>query len=100
MYRFLQKAKEISYSYRNRPMSPLNLSIWWIEHIVATGGLNLAKSNATELSWFVYHSIDIILVLLVFLLFLSTIIFILIKQCCHVIHCIRNAKTNKKKKKN
>lgn len=43
-------------------MTPKETSVWWIEYILANGN-ELTKSPATNLSWFAYHSIDVILFL-------------------------------------
>lgn len=43
-------------------MTPIDTSLWWIEYILKNGGES-TKSPATNLSWFVYHSIDVMLLL-------------------------------------
>ena len=65
MYRFKDKAIEVSHSYRNRLSDPLDTAIWWIEYIVANnGGRKLLQSHCVKLNWFNYHSLDVISVLL------------------------------------
>lgn len=43
-------------------MTPIKTSVWWIEYVLANGG-ELNKSPATNLSWFVYYSLDVLLLL-------------------------------------
>lgn len=58
-----QKAvKQVSYAFRNRPMDPLELGIWWVEHIIETGGAPLTKTIGSEFSWFKYFSVDVMCV--------------------------------------
>lgn len=59
---YAERAKIISTNFRNRPMTPIETSLWWIQYVLANGG-ELTKSHATNLSWLVYHSIDVMLLL-------------------------------------
>lgn len=59
---YTNRAKIISTHFRNRPKTPLETSIWWIQYILANGG-ELIKSPATNMSWFVYYSVDVMLLL-------------------------------------
>lgn len=43
-------------------MTPIDTSLWWIEYVISNGGESI-KSPATNLSWFVYHSLDVMLLL-------------------------------------
>lgn len=43
-------------------MTPIETSLWWIQYILENDG-ELITSHATNLSWFVYHSIDVLLLL-------------------------------------
>lgn len=52
--------------------------------MLATGGFPFAKSFATELSWFVYHSIDVM-----FVLFIG-ITFVVVAIRCTVCRCWRH----------
>lgn len=64
----MQSAKKVSYSYRNRPKSPLETAIWWVEYVAATRGAPLLKSHSTDLPVFTYYSFDIYIVILFVLL--------------------------------
>lgn len=57
---YAANAARTSLAFRQRPMSPVDTSVWWIEHVIETGGLPLARSHAMELSWWSYHSVDVI----------------------------------------
>lgn len=73
-------AKEVSYSYRHRPQTPLETAIWHIEHVAATGGLPLAKSNSRYLPIYAYYNFDVYATILsVILLSIGSWIFILMK---------------------
>ncbi|KAJ6645923.1 UDP-glycosyltransferase UGT5 [Pseudolycoriella hygida] len=60
--RYGERAKIISSNFRTRPMTPLQTSLWWIEYVLSHDG-DLAKSHATNLSWYVFHSVDVMLFL-------------------------------------
>lgn len=78
----MEKAKQVSYSYRNRPMNPVQTAVWWCEHVVATGGLPLAKSYSTELPWYVYHLLDVNFALHAFNFVYHLCWFWLVKRVC------------------
>lgn len=54
-----QNAKAVSYSFTNRLNHPLDTAIWWAEHVAATGGAPLIHSQAIDLPWYTYHSLDV-----------------------------------------
>lgn len=58
-----ENAKKISYSYKNRPQRPIETAIWWVEHVAATGGAHLTTSHSSFMSWYEYHSVDILALL-------------------------------------
>lgn len=96
LFRYAENAKKISFSFTNRPMTPLNTALWWIEHVLATDGFELAKSNAMNMSWFTYHSVDVILVLFGGILLLLAVIIFSIKKIC----CTTRRTGKRKEKKN
>lgn len=52
-------AKKVSYSYQNRPRTPKESAIWWVEYVAATRGAPLLKSNSRHLSTIAYYSFDV-----------------------------------------
>lgn len=63
----------MSYSYRNRAQTPLETGIWWVEHVAATGGAPLLKSNSVNLPSYIYYSFDVFLIIfaVIFLIIIS-----------------------------
>ncbi|XP_055920184.1 UDP-glycosyltransferase UGT5-like [Eupeodes corollae] len=66
-----ESAKIISEAFRNRPMPPLELAIWWIENVVRTKGLPLAVNSSSKMHWFTYYNIDVYIALLTILFLVS-----------------------------
>lgn len=60
-YSYTERAKIISSTFRTRPTTPIETSVWWIQYVISNG--ELSKSHATDLSWFVYYSVDVMLFL-------------------------------------
>ncbi|XP_039956993.1 UDP-glucosyltransferase 2-like [Bactrocera tryoni] len=65
---YMDNAKAVSSSYKNRPQSALETAIWWVEYVGKTKGAPLIKAHAVHVSRFVYHSWDIYLFLVAILL--------------------------------
>lgn len=87
-----ENAKKVSYSFRHRPQQPMETAIWHIEHVAATHGLPLAKSNSRNLPLYVYYNFDIYATILaVVLISIASWIFFLRK-------CLRRSSTKTKTK--
>ncbi|XP_055635695.1 UDP-glycosyltransferase UGT5-like [Toxorhynchites rutilus septentrionalis] len=79
----MENAKRVSFSYRNRPQTAVDTAVWWSEHVVATGGLPLAKTYATEMPWYSYHVLDLQVVIYTFLtVYISCWVWLFKRVCC------------------
>lgn len=63
---------KLSRLFRDRPMSPLQTAIFWIEYVIRHDGAKHMQSPAVHLNFFQQNSLDI-------LLFLAIILYILVK---------------------
>lgn len=63
-----EAARKVQYSFRNRQNTPAQTAVWWAEHIAATAGAPLVRSNAVGMSTIAYHSLDVYAFLAVVLL--------------------------------
>lgn len=75
-------AQKVSYEYRNRLASPLDTAVWWVEHVIATNGYELGKSRTFDMHWFVYHSVDVVVILLCLLVLFVWLLKLLITAIC------------------
>lgn len=76
-------AQKVSYAYTNRIQTPLETAIWWVENVAATEGAQLTKSYSVFMDGIAYHSIDVILVLvLAGLAVLVSWLWVVKKVCC------------------
>lgn len=76
-----ENAKRVSYSYKNRPQTPLETAIWHIEHVAATHGLPLAKTHSRKLPAYAYHNFDVYATILVVLLISTASWIFLLRKC-------------------
>lgn len=75
-----QNVQKVSYEYRNRLETPKRTAVWWIEHVIATGGAPLIQSQSTFLSSFVYYSFDVYLTIFVIISGLAIIWVLVLKR--------------------
>lgn len=61
--RYKEQAEKVAKSYKNRPLSAIDTAVFWVENLIENDG-SLLKSQAVELNWFYYYSVDVILLLL------------------------------------
>lgn len=57
---YSRKIQEISKIFRDRPISALDETIYWIEHVIRHKGANHIRSSAVNMSWFTYFLLDVI----------------------------------------
>lgn len=74
-------ARMVSFSYKNRPKTPMDTAIWWTEYVAATKGAPLMKSHMTHLSAFVYYSFDVYSTIGAVFLIVAISWFYLIRAC-------------------
>ncbi|XP_050296038.1 UDP-glycosyltransferase UGT5-like [Anthonomus grandis grandis] len=73
------KAKELSGLFKDRLVSPLNASVYWVEHLAKYKGANHMRSEAIKMPLYQYFLLDVILFYTVILMTLFYIIFKIFK---------------------
>lgn len=51
--------------FRDRPQHPLDTAVYWVEYVMRHKGAKHMQSQAIDLNYFQYHSLDVIATLLV-----------------------------------
>lgn len=67
---YTAKMKRASHIFRDRPESPLEKAVYWVEYIIRHKGADHLKSAGVNLSWFSYFLLDIIGVFIILLVLL------------------------------
>ncbi|KAF3695489.1 UDP-glucuronosyltransferase 2A1 [Channa argus] len=75
---YKENAILLSSIHHDRPLSPLNEAIFWIEFTIRNKGAKHLRVQAHKLTWYQYHSIDVMAFLVAVVMFL---IFLLVKTC-------------------
>ncbi|XP_031623771.1 UDP-glucuronosyltransferase 2C1-like [Contarinia nasturtii] len=99
----VEAAQKVSYEHRNRLRSPLETAVWWVEHTIATSGFELGRANTTDMYWFTYHSIDVIIFILISFISIIVIFKFLLTQSLNILmYCCSRTKnvSNQTKKQN
>ncbi|XP_073322704.1 UDP-glucuronosyltransferase 2A2-like isoform X1 [Pagrus major] len=94
---YKENAMWLSSIHHDRPVSPLDESVFWIEFTMRNKGAQHLRVQAHELTCCQYHSLDVLVFLLAMVLLL---IIIFIKTCsfCLRLCCGRKGKTKRKRK--
>ncbi|KAG5272176.1 hypothetical protein AALO_G00162480 [Alosa alosa] len=69
----------LSRIHHDQPMKPLDEAVFWIEFVMRNKGAKHLRVQAHNLSWYQYHSLDVIIFLLAIV---GLFIFIVVKSCC------------------
>ena len=92
--RYKENAMKLSRIHHDQPIKPLDRAVFWIEYVMRHKGAKHLRPASHDLTWFQYHSLDVIGFLLACV---ATAIFVT-TQCC-LFCCRKVAKTGKKIKK-
>uniref|UniRef100_A0A3Q2NU06 UDP-glucuronosyltransferase n=1 Tax=Fundulus heteroclitus TaxID=8078 RepID=A0A3Q2NU06_FUNHE len=91
---YKENVMRLSRIHHDRPMSPRDEAVNWIEFTMRNKGAKHLRVQAHELTWYQYHSLDVLIFLLTLNLLL---IFILFKTCSFCFRRCSSRKTTKRK---
>ncbi|XP_002717170.1 UDP-glucuronosyltransferase 2A3 isoform X2 [Oryctolagus cuniculus] len=91
---YKENAMRLSRIHHDQPMKPLDRAVFWIEFVMRHKGAKHLRVAAHDLTWYQYHSLDVI----GFLLACIAAAIILVTQCCLCVYH-KFGKTGKKKKR-
>ncbi|XP_059131131.1 UDP-glucuronosyltransferase 2B31-like isoform X1 [Peromyscus eremicus] len=91
---YKENAMRLSRIHHDQPMKPLDRAVFWIEYVMRHKGAKHLRVAAHDLTWFQYHSLDV----LAFLLACVLTVMLIIMKCC-LFCCQKFAKAGKKKKR-
>ena len=89
--RYKESAMRLSSIHHDRPTSPLDEALFWIEFTMRNNGAKHLRVQAHELTWYQYHSLDVLAFLLAVVL-LITLLFIRTCRYCFRMCCGRRGK--------
>ncbi|XP_055290304.1 UDP-glucuronosyltransferase 2B17-like [Moschus berezovskii] len=91
---YKEKAMWLSTIQRDQPITSLDRAVFWIEFVMHHKGAKHLRPAAHNLTWFQYHSLDLIVFLLACV---ATVVFVITK--CFLFCYCKLAKTGKKQKR-
>ncbi|XP_040822627.1 UDP-glucuronosyltransferase 2B16-like isoform X2 [Ochotona curzoniae] len=90
---YKENVMKLSRIHHDQPMKPLDRAVFWIEHVMRHKGAKHLRVAAHDLTWYQYHSLDVI----GFLLACVTVITYLVTKFCLLVYQ-KFVKRQKKKK--
>ncbi|XP_068166289.1 UDP-glucuronosyltransferase 2A1-like [Antennarius striatus] len=92
---YKESVMRLSAIHHDRPVSPLDEALFWIEFTMRNKGAKHLRVQAHELTWYQYHSLDVLVFLLAVIL---SLILLFIKTCTFCLWrcCGRTGKTKTK----
>ncbi|XP_036399592.1 UDP-glucuronosyltransferase 2C1-like isoform X1 [Megalops cyprinoides] len=84
--------QRLSRLHRDQPMKPLDLALFWIEFVMRHKGAAHLRTESYKMPWYVYHSVDVIAVLLALMLLILIIVIAVIRFLCCRLCCKRKIK--------
>lgn len=74
--------KRLSALHRDRPIDPLDLSVYWTEFVMRHKGATHLKAAVHDLNWFQYFCLDVIALLATIVLVFIVLTVKCLKFCC------------------
>ncbi|XP_010897767.1 UDP-glucuronosyltransferase 2A1-like isoform X1 [Esox lucius] len=75
---YKENAMRLSRIHHDRPMSPKDEAVFWVEFTMRNKGAKHLRVQAHDLTWYQYHSLDVFTFLLAITIFLTL---LLVKSC-------------------
>ncbi|XP_045690196.1 UDP-glucuronosyltransferase 2A3-like isoform X2 [Phyllostomus hastatus] len=91
---YKKNVMRLSKIHHDQPVKPLDRAVFWIEFVMHHKGAKHLRPASHDLTWFQYHSLDVI----GFLLACAVSAIFLIIKCC-LFFCLKFGKTEKKNKR-
>ncbi|XP_005333334.2 UDP-glucuronosyltransferase 2A3 isoform X1 [Ictidomys tridecemlineatus] len=91
---YKENAMRLSRIHHDQPIKPLDRAVFWIEFVMRHKGAKHLRPASHDLTWFQYHSLDVI----GFLLACATTVIFMVTKCC-MFSFKKIGKTGKKKKR-
>nr|XP_022913423.1 UDP-glucuronosyltransferase 2B30-like isoform X2 [Onthophagus taurus] len=92
--KFKKQAEELSARFKDRPMSPMDTAIYWIEYVARHKGAPHLKTAAVGMPFYQYLLLDVIAFLLVVFLSICLVSYYTLKM---LLKCVYPAKVKKTK---
>ncbi|XP_028732130.1 UDP-glucuronosyltransferase 1A9 isoform X1 [Peromyscus leucopus] len=77
---YKENIMRLSRLHKDRPIEPLDLAVFWVEYVMRNKGAPHLRPAAHDLTWYQYHSLDVIGFLLAIVL---TVVFTVFKCCAY-----------------
>ncbi|XP_012257373.2 UDP-glucosyltransferase 2-like [Athalia rosae] len=91
--KYERNIRHYSKLFKDRPLSPMQEAIYWVNFIIRNGG-NSLKPPVSHLYWFQYYMIDVILYLTIITILSLLAIFVIFRKLIRL-SCLKNSPANK-----
>ncbi|KAG8268484.1 UDP-glucuronosyltransferase 1-1 [Homalodisca vitripennis] len=98
--KYKENAQRLSRIFRDRPMSPADSAVFWVEYVLRHGGAHHLRSAATQLSWYKLALLDVLAAVLAVVATIIILLFVLRRICSLVFIAKKQSKVTTMKKKN
>ncbi|XP_028980378.2 UDP-glucuronosyltransferase 2C1-like isoform X4 [Esox lucius] len=89
---YKENMQKLSRLHRDQPMKPLDRAMFWIEFVIRNKGAAHLRTKSYKMSWFTYHSVDVIATLLAMLLLIILVSILAFRLLWRKVLCSRKVK--------
>jgi glucuronosyltransferase len=75
--RYKQNSERASKEFKDRPLSPLDTAVFWVEYVIRHNGAPQLRIVGADLPWYQYYLVDVAIILFIsFFAFLTVLVFV------------------------
>ncbi|XP_052317329.1 UDP-glucuronosyltransferase 2A1-like [Oncorhynchus keta] len=89
---YRENMQRLSRLHRDQPMKPLDRAMFWIEFVMRNKGAAHLRTESYKMSWFTYHSVDVVATLLAIVLLIMLVSTLAVRFLWHKVFCRRKVK--------
>ncbi|KAG6460586.1 UDP-glucosyltransferase 2 [Manduca sexta] len=89
--RNIEKLRDVVHDQRQ---GPLELAVWWTEHVLRHGGARHLRSPAANMSWTQYYEIQLLSILLAGLIIVVSSVIFILRRCVRIFKISIKTKTS------
>ncbi|KAF7996922.1 hypothetical protein HCN44_002568 [Aphidius gifuensis] len=97
---YYENAKKLQKAWHDRPMTPLETAVWWVEFIARGNGNEYLKTSASSLNWYQRYLIDVGIVIIAITFFIISIMYYLLKILLRIFKYLLSSNAHDVKKTN
>lgn len=94
---FRKNAKDVSRRFKDKPHTPMDTAVYWIEYVIRNSGAPHMRSPILDLNWYEYLLIDVTAILITGAILVGITVYFLLAIVCKLLLFRKSHRKHKNK---